>query len=163
MSPSRPRRKLPASRRRRACRRRQASLRRGAQRLADQDQIENLQRIYGFYIDKGLWSEAAALFAADAEFEIQGRGMFRGRARILAYLRAVGPEGLQSGRLYDHMQLQPMTHVAADGKTARGRWHLFAQLAQHGQFHEWETGVYENEYRKKAASGRSAACTCIPP
>ena len=119
------------------------------QRLADLDQIENLQRIYGFYIDKGQWTDAAALFTDDGEFEIQGRGVFRGPARVLEYLRAVGPEGLQSGRLYDHMQLQPITHVAADGNTARGRWHLFAQLAQHGQFHEWETGIYENEYVKQ--------------
>ena len=38
---------------------------------------------------------------------------------------------------------------ASDGKTARGRWHLFAQLAQHGKFHEWSTGIYENEYRNE--------------
>jgi hypothetical protein len=129
--------------------RREASLAQRAQRIADHDNVENLQRIYGFYIDKGLWGEAASLFTDDAEFEIQGRGVFRGRERILAYLRAVGPEGLQAGRLYDHMQLQPLTHVAADGKSAKGRWHLFAQLAQHGKFHEWETGVYENEYRNE--------------
>ncbi|MEO8307871.1 MAG: nuclear transport factor 2 family protein [Pseudomonadota bacterium] len=126
-----------------------AQLAADVQHLADQDQIENLQRIYGFYIDKGQWSDAAALFAQDAQFEIQGRGVWQGPARILQYFRAVGPEGLQPGRLYDHMQLQPITHVAADGKTARGRWHLFAQLAQHGKFAEWETGVYENEYVKQ--------------
>jgi hypothetical protein len=120
-----------------------------AQHLADQDNIENLQRIYGFYLDKGLWSEAASLLTDDAELEIQNRGVYRGRDHVLAYLRAVGPEGLQSGRLYDHMQLQPITHVAADGRSARGRWHLFAQLAKHGEFHEWETGVYENEYRNE--------------
>jgi hypothetical protein len=120
-----------------------------AQHLADQDNIENLQRIYGFYLDKGLWSEAASLLTDDAEFEIQNRGVYRGREHILAYMRAVGPEGLQPGRLYDHMQLQPITHVAADGRSARGRWHLFAQLARQGQFHEWETGVYENEYRNE--------------
>jgi hypothetical protein len=129
--------------------RRQADLAARASRLADHDTVENLQRIYGFYIDKGLWSEAASLFTKDAELEIQGHGVYRGRDRILAYMRAVGPEGLQSGRLYDHMQLQPLTHVAADGKSALGRWHLFAQLAQHGQFHEWQTGIYENEYRNE--------------
>ena len=37
------------------------SLQLEAQRLADQDDIENLQRIYGFYLDKGLWSEATSL------------------------------------------------------------------------------------------------------
>jgi len=120
-----------------------------AQHLADQDNIENLQRIYGFYLDKGLWSEAASLLTDDAEFEIQNRGVYRGREHVLAYLRGIGPEGLQAGRLFDHMQLQPITHVAADGRSARGRWHLFAQLARHGEFHEWETGVYENEYRNE--------------
>ncbi len=142
--------------------RRQASLALRARRLADQDTIENLQRIYGFYIDKGLWSEAAALFTDDAELEIQGRGVFRGRERILAYLRAVGPEGLQSGRLYDQMQLQPVTNVAADGKTARGRWHLFAQLAQHGQFHEWQTGVYENQYRNESGTWKISRLHLYP-
>jgi hypothetical protein len=119
-----------------------------ATRLADQDQIENLQRIYGFYIDKGLWSEAAVLFTDDAELEIQGRGIYRGKDHILQYLRALGPEGLAAGRLYDHMELQPLTHVDSDG-TARSRWHLFAQLAKHGEFAEWETGTYENAYRKE--------------
>ncbi len=110
-----------------------------AQHLADQDEIENLQRIYGFYLDKGLWSEAIALLDEDAELEIQGRGIFRGRQHILAYLRAVGPEGLHAGRLYDQMQLQPVTHVAASGQTAQARWHVFSQLAKHGEFHEWAT------------------------
>jgi hypothetical protein len=118
------------------------------QRLADQDLIENLQRIYGYYLDKGLWSEAASLFTDDAELEVQGRGIFRGRVRILEYLRAIGPEGLTEGRLYDHMLEQPLTHVDASGREARGRWHVFAQLAKHGAFAEWSTGIYENEYRK---------------
>jgi hypothetical protein len=120
-----------------------------AQALADQDQIENLQRIYGYYTDKGLWSEAAALFTDDAELHVQGRGIFRGRARILEYLRAIGPEGLTAGRLFDQMQLQPVTHVDAAAGTARARWHVFSQLAKHGQFHEWATGVMENEYRRE--------------
>ncbi len=119
-----------------------------SQRLADQDLVENLQRIYGYYLDKGLWSEAASLFTDDAELEIQGRGIFRGRVRILEYLRAIGPEGLTEGRLYDHMLVAPLTHVDAAGREARGRWHVFAQLARHGAFAEWATGIYENEYRK---------------
>jgi hypothetical protein len=129
-----------------------AALQLESQRLADHDNIENLQRIYGFYLDKGLWSEAAVLLTDDAEMEIQGRGIYRGREHILAYLRAVGPEGLTSGRLYDHMMLQPVTHVDPEGQSAKGRWHVFAQLAQAGKFHEWETGVLENHYRKEAGA-----------
>jgi hypothetical protein len=126
-----------------------ARLLRDAQALFDQDEIENLQRIYGFYLDKDQWSDATALLTEDAELHIQGRGIFRGRARIMEYLLATGPEGVTPGRLYDHMQLQPVTHVDADAGTARSRWHVFAQLAVHGKFHEWATGVYENEYRRE--------------
>jgi hypothetical protein len=139
-----------------------ARLAQDALQLADHDAVENLQRIYGFYLDKGLWSEVAALFSDDAELEIQGRGIFRGRARILEYLRAVGPEGLTAGRLYDHMQLQPVTHVDAAAGTARGRWHLFAQLARHGEFHEWATGVYENEYRRENGSWKISRLHLFP-
>jgi hypothetical protein len=120
-----------------------------ATRLADQDQIENLQRIYGFYLDKGLWSEAATLLTSDAQLEIQGKGIYKGSARILDYLRGVGPEGTVAGRLYDHMQLQPLTHVDSKSGTAKARWHVFAQLAKAGEFAEWGTSTFENEYRKE--------------
>jgi hypothetical protein len=114
--------------------------------LRDQYQIENLQRIYGFYIDKGQWDEAADLFSSDATLEIVGRGTWAGQARIREYLHAIGPSGPAPGRLYDNMQLQPIVTVAPDRSTAEGRWHLFAQYALAGQFHEWGTGVYENAY-----------------
>jgi hypothetical protein len=117
-------------------------------RLAAMDDIENLQGIYGYYIDKSQWRQAAALFTEDAELVIQGVGTWRGPEGVLRYLQSTGPEGLQQGRLYDHMMLQPIIDVAADGDSARARWHLFAQLAQHGQFHEWATGIYQNEYAR---------------
>jgi hypothetical protein len=119
------------------------------QLLEDQNEIEKLQRIYGYYLDKGLWSQAADLFAADGEVELAGRGTYVGKDHVLAYLRAIGPEGPAAGRLYDNMQLQPIVHVNNDGATARARWHLFAQIAQAGQYHEWGVGVFENEYVKR--------------
>ena len=128
---------------------RTAQLAAEVQLLADQDEIENLQRIYGYYIDKSQWSQAAALFTDDGQIEIGGRGVYRGKPRVLEYLRAIGPEGELEGRLFDNMQLQPIVHVAPDGRSAKGRWHLFAQLAKAGQFHEWGTGIYENQYAKQ--------------
>jgi hypothetical protein len=126
--------------------RRLAALTQEVQLLRDQDDIENLQRIYGYYTDKGMWTQAADLFADDGEYEIDGRGTFVGKERVLAYLRGIGAEFPQAGRLYDQMQLQPIVHVAADGKSARGRWRIFIQAAQAGKFHEWGVGVAENEY-----------------
>jgi hypothetical protein len=40
--------------------------------------IANLQRIYGYYVDKSRWEDVADLFAADAVLEINGRGRFVG-------------------------------------------------------------------------------------
>ncbi|MGD2167913.1 MAG: nuclear transport factor 2 family protein, partial [Gammaproteobacteria bacterium] len=116
--------------------------------LEDEQAVERLQRAYGFYIDKGLWSEAADLFAADATIEVAGSGVFSGKDRVLEFLRSRGPEFPQEGRLFDRMQLQPIVHVAADGRTAQGRWRLFAQEAQHGEFARWGVGTYENAYVK---------------
>jgi hypothetical protein len=128
--------------------RRTGALTQQVQLLKDQDDIENLQRIYGYYLDKAMWSEAGSLFADDAEYEIEGRGTFVTKARVLDYLRHIGPEFPREGRLYDQMQLQPIVHVAPDGRTAKGRWRVFIQAAQAGKFHEWGMGVAENEYVK---------------
>jgi hypothetical protein len=115
-------------------------------RIEDENEIENLQRIYGFYIEEGYWSEAADLFADDGAFEIAGYGIFRGPDRIREYLQSLDDEGPKAGRLYDQMQLQPIVHVAPDGTTAKGRWRLFAQEAEYGEFAEWGVGWYENDY-----------------
>lgn len=116
--------------------------------LEDEHEVENLQRIFGFYIDKHQWSQAADLFADNATIEIGGSGVYVGRERVLAYLDSLGAEGPQEGVLNDHMQLQPVVHVYPDG-TARGRWHHFSQEARFGISHHWGTGVYENEYVKE--------------
>jgi hypothetical protein len=125
-----------------------AVLRQDVQLLRDQDDIENLQRIYGYYLDKAMWTQAADLFADDGEYEIDGRGTFIGKKRVLTYLRGIGAEFPQAGHLYDQMQLQPIVHVAPDGKSARGRWRIFSQAAQAGKLHEWGVGIAENEYVK---------------
>ena len=57
---------------------RAATLERDIARLEDVNAIKQLQRIYGFYTDKQLWSEAADLFATDGEIEVV---MVAGRAR----------------------------------------------------------------------------------
>ena len=123
-----------------------AMLAQEVERLEDENAIENLQRIYGFYIDKGFWSEATDLFAAEGTIEVGGSGVFVGKSRVLEYLRSQGAEFPQEGRLYDQMQLQPIVHVAPDGLTAKARWHLFSQEAVQGEYARWGTGVYENEY-----------------
>jgi hypothetical protein len=137
---------------RKSLRERAAALAHAVQLLDDQHQIENLQRIYGYYIDKNMWQQAADLFADDAELEIAGRGAYVGKTHVLAYLQAIGPEGPQNGRLFDNMQLQPVVYVDGQGTTAKARWHLFAQFAESKKFAEWGAGVYDNDYVKQGGT-----------
>jgi hypothetical protein len=128
---------------------RAAALEREVGLLEDVNAIEKLQRIYGFYSDKQLWTQAAGLFAANGSIEVGGRGVYVGKDRVLAFLKTNGPELPQPDRLFDQMQLQPIVHVAPDGRTAKGRWHMFAQEARHGEYAQWGLGVLENEYVKE--------------
>ena len=119
------------------------------QHLEDQHAVENLQRIYGFYTDKDMWDDAADLFANNGTIEVGGHGVYVGKARVLAFLKTLGKEYPQEGKLFDQMQLQGIVDIAPDGKTAKGRWHMFAQEAEYGKYARWGLGVYENDYVKQ--------------
>jgi hypothetical protein len=136
------------------------------QRFEDESAIENLQRIFGFYIDKQLWREAADLFAHDGTLEIGGQGVFAGKSRVLEYLTQISPDGLTRGKLYNHIQLQPVVEIAPDGKTAKGRWRFLSELGEYMKSASWGGGTYENEYVKegtiwkiKALHAYSRFCT----
>lgn len=124
--------------------------------LKDQDAIENLQAAYGYYFDKGLWGEVAALFAAGGTFEYGQRGVYVGPAHIRRALLLFGPEGPQRGWLNTHMQLQPIITVAPDGRTAKARWRGMLQIARPNQNGQWGEGTYENEYVKQGATWKIA-------
>jgi hypothetical protein len=124
------------------------------QRLQDESDIENLQRIYGFYVDKQIWKKAAALFAVDGTIEIGGQGVFAGRSRVLECLLRISPAGLTRGKLFNHIQLQPIIDVAADGKTAKGRWRFLSEVGEFKKSAAWGGGTYENEYVKEGTIWR---------
>lgn len=124
-----------------------AALQQRAQRAEDYMAILNLQSIYGYYVDKSQWDQAADLFAADATLEIAGRGLFVGQERIRQYLHELGPA--RYGRLFNHMQLQPVVNLAEDGRSARARWRSFMQVGHLGEEARWGDAVYENEYVKE--------------
>jgi hypothetical protein len=126
-----------------------AAFRERVARLEDQDAVENLQATFGFYFDKGLWSEVTDLFARNGSFEYGLSGVYIGQPRIHRALLLFGPEGLSPGYLNNHMQLQAVITVAPDGKTATGRWQGPVQLSEPGANGVWGVGIYENEYVKE--------------
>jgi hypothetical protein len=119
------------------------------QALEDQLAIENLTATFGYYFDKGLWNEAADLFAARGQFEYGQRGVYIGPARIRQAMLFFGPQGLSTGSLNNHMMLQPIVVVAPDGRTATGRWQGMVMLARPNENGRWGVGLYENRYVKE--------------
>lgn len=136
-----------------------AAQQRRVQALEDIEAIKRLQRIYGYYVDKALWSKVVALFAEDCEVEIAGRGVYRGLGQAkIVFWKLVGgligrgsedAEGLAPGQLHNHLQLQGVVHVAPDGRSARGRWRALIQVGVLGKLAHWAEGPYEMEYVKR--------------
>jgi len=107
--------------------------------------IENLQAMYGYYIDKGQWKKAATLFSRNGTYEFGQSGVYVGTSSIERGLSLMGPQGLEEGQLNNYVMVQPIIHISDDNRTAKGRWRSDVQLSRGGQG-RWGGGVYENEY-----------------
>ncbi|MEO8313833.1 MAG: nuclear transport factor 2 family protein [Pseudomonadota bacterium] len=127
-----------------------ASLQREVNLIEDRKGIERLQQLWGHYVSEGMATEAAALFSASpaASIEYAQQGVYLGRARIEAFLKAGGAR-LQPGELRETPVMQAVVHVAPDGLSAKGRWRSLIMAGIHGQDGVWQEGPYENEYVKE--------------
>lgn len=125
-----------------------------AKEAEDYRDLINLQCAYGYYVDKGLWDQAADLFAGNGTLEIAGRGIYVGRERVRAYLHCLPEYGY--GCLFNHMQLQPVVHVDSAAGTARARWRTFILIGWLGKEARWGEATYENEYLREAGAWRIA-------
>ena len=128
-----------------------AELERRAGLVRDASQVKRLQRIYGYYLDRSAWDEVVDLLTDDVTVEYGTSGVYVGKAQARALLYAIGygKVGLRPGQIREHIQLQPVMDVATDGMTAKGRWSVLALLGQYREYARWQTGPYENEYRKE--------------
>jgi hypothetical protein len=127
-----------------------ASLQREVNLIEDRKAIERLQQLWGHYVSEGMATEAAALFSASpvASIEYAQQGVYLGKARIEAFLKASGAR-LQPGELRETPVMQAVIHIAADGLSAKGRWRSLVMGGIHGQDGIWQEGPYENEYVKE--------------
>ena len=120
-----------------------------AQHLEDEQSVLNLQRAYGYYLDRGLWRQVADLFAPDGTREVGLSGIYVGRAHILRSLALAGREGLSPGEINDHLQIEPVVDVAANGRTARARIFELVFAGRRGESGRLEQNVAENRYVKR--------------
>ncbi|KAF7186402.1 hypothetical protein HII31_12259 [Pseudocercospora fuligena] len=131
--------------------------------LEDINAIRKLHFAYGYYIDTCSYADVVQLFAKDGEV-IFLSGIYRGHASISRLYETwfhkyftKGQPGPVHGFLLDHLQMQDIITVSADGRTAQGRFRALLAGGNHVsrayrpeglplQF--WEAGVYENTYVK---------------
>jgi hypothetical protein len=125
-----------------------------AQQLIDEDEVENLQNIYGYYVDRKMWDDVADLFADNATMELGQQGVYVGKKSIRKALDQFGPQGLREGELNDHLQLQTIVHVAPDGRTAKARGVELIMSGVNGVNGQWGEGVFENEFIKQSGIWR---------
>jgi triacylglycerol lipase len=119
-------------------------------RVKDFHEIDNLISGYGYYRDKNLWNDLANLFAENGTIELAQRGVYVGRERVRGMLFNVfGAEGPQPNRLGNHVQWQPVIHVAADGHSAKVRSRMLQQLS-FGRGASLGASLYENEFVKES-------------
>ena len=128
-----------------------AALEQRKERIEDVNAIERLQHAYGYYADRGLWEEAANLFADDGTIEIGQDGVYVGRPRVREYLRVLsgGRPTLTDGELGEHLQVMPVITLAPDGLTAKARWRAIVLEGELGDQAFWGEGPYENQYVKE--------------
>jgi hypothetical protein len=121
-------------------------------RAEDIRAVKRLQITYAQYVQFGLWSQVASLFAGDAE-AIFGDRRLEGRPAIGQFLVTEwgdGREGLSPGGLHTLLEDTPVLNLSADGRTASGRWHEFLLIGRFGSNARWEQGITENAYVKEA-------------
>jgi SnoaL-like domain len=143
-------------------RQRVADLAGRAQRLRDETQIENLQRIYGYYLDRAQWDQVADLFASNGTIEFAQQGVYVGKKRVREYLGSLGPHGLTPGWLNDRMQLQIVVSVSPDGRSAHARSRELAMTGLYDKQGEWSEGIYENRFTKEDGKWKISAMHFYP-
>ncbi len=127
-----------------------AELDRRLTRLEDTDAIERLNAVYGYYLARNQWDDLAGLWSpTEGTIEIAMRGVYVGAESVRRNLNLYGEAGIHHGLLHNHMQYQPVIHIAEDGQTANMRSRAFSIMGQFGIYSMWMGGIYENDFVKE--------------
>jgi SnoaL-like domain len=90
------------------------------------DGAENVSSTYGQLIDDFQWPQMAAIFGKRGAKQIPFAGYYSGADRIAHALDLeYGGEQAARASIAFHWRIQPVIHVAADGRSARVRTYLF--------------------------------------
>jgi len=133
-------------------------LEREVTRLEDIQAIEDLQQMYGYYMDSHHREEVVDLFSDDTEsIEIESVGLFLGKEGVKRFFldNDLVDEGVTKVPGWIHILIlmsQDVIDIDPSGITAKGRWNTWlAEAMTVGGIprQQWVHGYYENEYVKE--------------
>jgi len=124
------------------------SLARDVERVESVRDIKDVQRSFSQLAGFGRWREAAALFANNGVLEWHKERIEGGPAKIEAWLKsdAGAMDGIRPGSLNALLAENPLINLAADGKTALGRWNGLRFQGDGANGTRIQGGIYENQY-----------------
>ncbi len=123
------------------------------QTVEDINEIQILQRAYGYYLEHGMSQEVIDCFSDSPEVVFSVfEGTWLGKEGVRRYFgRGIGAAPSPE-LIHQVMQLSPIVHVDQDGKHAKGRWYSWGCLALPsgaGVNQLFMSGIYECEYIKE--------------
>jgi hypothetical protein len=122
--------------------------------MEDIQEIEDLQKRYGYYFDTQKYQEVVDLFSDDAEsVEIESCGLFVGKAGVKRmYVDCIGSKRYESWVQFRIQMIGGVVDVDPGGKTAKGRWQTWlceAMPVGGVPRQQWLHGYYANEFVKE--------------
>jgi hypothetical protein len=131
-------------------------------RLHDIEQIQKLQRIYGYYVERGQINELVDLFSDDPDVSYgPSYGVTVGKDNVIKMLSSESVFWALNGTkpddyLHITAPVSGVVDVDEHGKTAKARWYALMYLhnATPGGGAVFGVGMYENEYIKEDGKWR---------
>ncbi|HTY82454.1 MAG TPA: nuclear transport factor 2 family protein [Dehalococcoidales bacterium] len=117
--------------------------------LQDIEEINRLQRAYGFYLEHFMLDEIVDLFADRNDLMLNGAEGTKDDIR--KFFKNLSDLSLNPEFLHQAMQLSGVVDVNPDGKTAEGRWYSLGSVAlpsEKGVRPISLNGIYTVEYLK---------------
>jgi hypothetical protein len=105
--------------------------------------VKRLQHAWVHYAEAGDFAAMAGLFAKQGRL-IMPPADVSGHAAIIAALGKAMTAGADS--LNVRLMLAPVVTLAADGQSAKGRWHEFSMTGTYGKSAGWFGAIHENDY-----------------
>ena len=136
------------------------------QTLRDIEDIQRLQKSYGYYLQHWMYEEIIDLFSDSPDTVLSLMAViFLGKQGVRRYFSSFKSLNDNPEFIHEIMQLSGIVDIAPDGKTAKGRWYGYGSLAMpigKGVKASILNGIYTTEYIKEGGTWKILTLTWNP-